>query len=75
LRWIEEEFLFVKNSDLWEGLSFAYLHKHHFMDWSGKLGRDISTMFWALVQIILIATGIILYIRRWRRVKDIAPKS
>jgi uncharacterized iron-regulated membrane protein len=54
----------VKNSDLWEGLSFAYLHKHHFMDWSGKIGRDISTMFWSMVQIILIATGLILWARR-----------
>jgi hypothetical protein len=45
------------------------------MDWGGKIMRDISTMFWALVQIVLITTGIILYIRRWRRVKDIAPKS
>ena len=54
----------VQDSDLWEGLSFAYLHKHHFMDWSGKIGRDISTMFWALVQIVLIATGLILVARR-----------
>jgi hypothetical protein len=66
---------YVQDQDLWEGLSFAYLHKHHFMDWGGKIMRDISTMFWALVQIVLITTGIILYIRRWRRVKDIAPKS
>jgi hypothetical protein len=36
------------------------------MDWSGKLGRDISTMFWAMVQIILIATGLILWARRKR---------
>lgn len=56
----------VKDGDVWEGLSFAYLHKHHFMDWSGKIGRDISTMFWALVQIILIATGLILWARRKR---------
>jgi hypothetical protein len=66
---------YIQDKDLWEGLSFAYLHKHHFMDWGGKILRDISTMFWALVQIILIVTGIILYIRRWRRVKDIAPKG
>lgn len=54
----------IQNGDLWEGLSFAYLHKHHFMDWSGKLGRDISTMLWALVQIILIMTGLILWLRK-----------
>ncbi|MFN9710336.1 MAG: PepSY domain-containing protein [Bacteroidota bacterium] len=64
---------YVQDKDLWEGLSFAYLHKHHFMDWGGKILRDISTMFWAFVQIALIATGIILYIRRWRRVKDMKP--
>ena len=66
---------YVQDKDLWEGLSFAHLHKHHFMDWGGKILRDISTMFWALVQIVLIVTGIILYIRRWMRVKDIAPKG
>jgi hypothetical protein len=57
----------VQDGDVWEGLSFAYLHKHHFMDWSGKTGRDISTMFWSLVQIILIATGLILWARRKRQ--------
>ncbi|MFN5333845.1 MAG: hypothetical protein ACK5BV_01495 [Bacteroidota bacterium] len=66
---------YIQDKDLWEGLSFAYLHKHHFMDWTGKIGRDISTMLWALVQIALIVTGIILYVRRWRRVKDIASKE
>jgi hypothetical protein len=66
---------YIQDKDLWEGLSFAYLHKHHFMDWGGKILRDLSTMFWAFVQIALIVTGIILYIRRWKRVKDIAPKS
>jgi hypothetical protein len=57
----------VQDGDLWEALSFAYLHKHHFMDWSGKIGRDISTMFWSLVQIILIATGLILWAIRKRQ--------
>lgn len=57
----------VQDSDLWEGLSFAYLHKHHFMDWTGKMGRDISTMFWALVQIVLIATGLMLFFLRRKK--------
>lgn len=53
----------VDDNDLYEGYSFALLHKHHFMDFSGKTGRDISTMFWALAQVAMVAVGLIL----WRK--------
>ena len=53
----------VDDRDLPEGYSFAFFHKHHFMDWGGKTVRDISTMFWAAMQVVMIAVGLILW---WR---------
>lgn len=53
----------VQDKDLAEGYSFSFLHKHHFMDWAGKSVRDVSTMFWALMQVAMIIVGLIL----WRR--------
>jgi hypothetical protein len=53
----------VDNTDLTEGYSFALFHKHHFMDWGGKTVRDISTMFWAAVQVLIIVVGIILWLK------------
>ena len=54
----------VKNSDLAEGYSFALFHKHHFMDWAGKEARDVSTMIWAFVQVVMIVVGLILWRKR-----------
>ena len=54
----------IDDLDLAEGYSFAILHKHHFMDWGGKLVRDISTMFWAAAQIAMVLVGLILWRRR-----------
>ncbi len=59
----------VRDSDVYEGYSFAFFHKHHFMDWGGKTVRDISTMFWAMVQIVMIATGLTLWWKIRRRNK------
>lgn len=53
----------VDDKDLYEGYSFAFFHKHHFMDFAGKNARDFSTMFWSLAQIALVAIGLIL----WRK--------
>jgi uncharacterized iron-regulated membrane protein len=54
----------VTDSDLREGYSFAILHKHHFMDWGGKVARDASTMIWVFFQIVLIVVGLWLW---WRK--------
>jgi uncharacterized iron-regulated membrane protein len=54
----------VNDSDLREGYSFAILHKHHFMDWGGKMARDASTMIWVFFQIVLIVVGLLLW---WRK--------
>ena len=53
----------VDDTDLYEGYSFALLHKHHFMDFGGKGLRDFSTMFWAMAQIAVVTIGLIL----WRK--------
>jgi hypothetical protein len=59
----------VNDSDLKEGYSFALLHKHHFMDWGGKTARDASTMIWAFIQVVMIAVGLILWIKTKRSKK------
>jgi hypothetical protein len=48
----------VNDLDYYEGYSFALFHKHHFMDWGGKEVRDISTMFWAFMQVLMVAVGL-----------------
>jgi hypothetical protein len=53
----------VNDSELREGYTFALLHKHHFMDWGGKMARDGSTMVWAFFQIVMITVGLMLW---WR---------
>jgi uncharacterized iron-regulated membrane protein len=56
----------VDDADMVEGYSFALFHKHHFMDWGGKALRDFSTMLWALVQVLMVTAGLVLYFK-WRR--------
>lgn len=52
-----------------EGYSFSVFHKHHFMDGGGKTARDVSTMFWAATQVILVTVGLILWFRRKRSLR------
>lgn len=53
----------IVDRDLYEGYSFSILHKHHFMDFAGKSWRDFSTMFWAAMQIAMVAVGIFLFLK------------
>jgi len=53
----------VDDRSLVEEYSFAFLHKHEFMSWGGKGLKDLSTMFWALAQIVLVTVGLILYLK------------
>jgi hypothetical protein len=46
-----------------EGYSFSVFHKHHFMDWGGKTVRDASTIIWALMQVVLVAVGLLFFFR------------
>ncbi|QEC41008.1 PepSY domain-containing protein [Pseudobacter ginsenosidimutans] len=57
----------VTDKDLFEGYSFALLHKHHFMDWAGKSARDISTMIAAGLQVIMVLVGLFLFYRWIKR--------
>lgn len=56
----------VNDKDLAEGYSFALLHKHHFMDWGGKMVRDISTMFWAGMQVLMVLVGLWFWLKAWQ---------
>ncbi|BAV08360.1 optional hypothetical component of the B12 transporter BtuN [Filimonas lacunae] len=58
----------ITDKDLYQGYSFALLHKHHFMDFAGKAWRDASTLFWVFVQIVMVVMGLVLYFR-WRNKK------
>jgi hypothetical protein len=57
----------VADADLPEGYSFSFLHKHHFMDFGGKVARDLSTMFWAAMQIAMVVVGLVLYVKSRRK--------
>ena len=57
----------VTDKDLFEGYSFALLHKHHFMDWAGKSARDVSTMIAAGLQVLMVLVGLFLFYRWIRR--------
>ncbi|HTI09854.1 MAG TPA: PepSY domain-containing protein [Puia sp.] len=57
----------VTDNNRVEEYSFAFLHKHEFMGWGGKTVKDISTMFWASAQIVLVIFGLLLYVRYRRR--------
>jgi hypothetical protein len=57
----------VTGGDITEGYSFALFHKHHFMDFAGKTTRDISTMFWAGMQVAMVTVGLVLWRRSRRR--------
>jgi len=52
----------VDDLELPQGYSFALFHKHHFMDWGGKALRDFSTMFWVLIQVVMVVVGLTLYV-------------
>ncbi|SCC61315.1 PepSY-associated TM region [Chitinophaga costaii] len=51
----------VSDKDLVEGYSFALLHKHHFWDGLGKTVRDASTITGALLNVLAVVIGLILY--------------
>lgn len=57
----------------WEDLTFDYLHKGHFLDWTGKYIRDLFLMLIALGNSIVAALGIWLFIGL-KRTKSIGQK-
>jgi len=57
----------INDKELREDYSFAFLHKHEFLGWAGKEWKDRSTMFWALMQVVMVIMGLVLYVRWWKR--------
>lgn len=57
----------INNWDRAEGYSFAFLHKHEFLSGISKEVKDFSTIFWGMGQVVLITTGLILYLRARRK--------
>lgn len=60
----------VDDTDLPEGYSFSLLHKHHFMDFGGKIARDLSTLFWSMMQIVMVGVGLTFYFKQRSRQKN-----
>jgi hypothetical protein len=54
----------ITQKDIPESFSFSMLHKHHFMEFAGKTARDLSTIFWAAMQIAMIVVGLVYYVKR-----------
>ncbi|KAI9449424.1 hypothetical protein F5148DRAFT_1291548 [Russula earlei] len=61
----------INDNGLRESYSFAFFHKHEFMGWGGKTVKDISTMFWAMAQVVMVTLGLVLYftIRKRKRLQ------
>lgn len=60
----------VDDTELPEGYSFSFLHKHHFMDFGGKIARDLSTLFWGMMQIGMVGIGLTFYFKQRIRKKN-----
>lgn len=54
----------IEDKDLYEGLSFAFLHKFHFTDALGKTTRDIITVIAALANLIVVVIGLVLFFKK-----------
>lgn len=57
----------VKDSDIYEGLSFAYLHKYHMFDFLGKDLRNIIMMCFALGNLVAIIFGLRIAFQKKRK--------
>ncbi|MNH44673.1 hypothetical protein D3C79_1069040 [compost metagenome] len=57
----------IDDTDLREGLSFAMLHKFHFIDDLGKTTRDVLTVIAALGNLLAALAGIVLLVFWYRK--------
>ena len=55
---------YVQNGARLEGLSFAFLHKFHFLDFLGKNARDGILVFFAMSLFIISILGLILFLKK-----------
>jgi len=58
----------VRDVQRLEGFSFAYLHKWNFLDVIGKDGRDLLIGLFALLNVVVAALGLGLWLRRRKTV-------
>lgn len=58
----------VRDVQRLEGFSFAYLHKWNFLDFIGKDGRDVFLGLFALLNVVVVALGLGLWLRRRKTV-------
>ncbi|MBS1666884.1 MAG: PepSY domain-containing protein [Bacteroidetes bacterium] len=57
----------INDREGYERNSFAFLHKHEFLNGFGKPVKDFSTMFWAMAQLVLVVIGLRLYLKYRKR--------
>ena len=55
---------YIQNSARLEGLSFAFLHKFHFLDAMGKNARDGILVFFALSILIVSILGLVVFLKK-----------
>lgn len=65
----------INDTETAEGYSFSFLHKHHFLDFAGKEWRDFSTMFWAVMQVVMVIIGLVLYFNTKRKLNSTTSKK
>lgn len=57
----------VRDADRYEGYSFGYLHKYHWLDFAGKNVRDSVNALLALLVALVTGLGMLLWWQRARR--------
>lgn len=55
---------YIQNGDRYEGLSFAFLHKFHFLDSLGKDARDGILVFFALIIFVVSLLGLAIFLKK-----------
>ena len=56
----------VKDGDRWEGWSFAYLHKFHWLDFAGNDVRDFIMALFGLGNLTVSVLGLWMFVSRYR---------
>lgn len=54
----------VRDADRLEGFVFGYLHKWHFLDGLGKDSRDMVLGLFALLNVLVVVMGLLVWMRR-----------
>ena len=54
----------IADADRYEGYSFAFLHKFHYLDWAGKNFRDFFILLAALLILTVSLLGLMIFIKK-----------